>query len=78
MPKDTKKTTTEAQRRAIKKYQTETVEEIKIRVPKGEKDYYKAAAEMAGLSLNMLFITAADEKISRDGLDPRGDVMPFE
>ena len=70
--KDEKKSTykgnTDARRRATAKYLTETVEEFKIRVPKGRKDYYKDAAATVGLSLNQFAVQAMDEKIDRDGL----------
>lgn len=62
------KGSSEAQRKAVAKYQAEKVEDIKIRVPKGRKDYYKNAASSAGLSLNQFTVTALDEKIDRDGL----------
>ena len=43
---------TEAQAKAAKKYLKESVEDIRIRVPKGQKDVIKAAAEEAKQSLN--------------------------
>ena len=58
----------EAQKRATAKYMKENLEDIKFRVPKGEKAKYKAAAADAGLSMAQFFVTAADEKIERDGL----------
>ena len=65
--KGTYKGNTDARRKANKKYLSETVEDIKIRVPKGRKEYYKDAAAVIGLSLNQFAITAMDEKIERDG-----------
>ena len=45
---------------AIKKYLSEKVQDIKIRVPKedkkGNKDYYKAMADKYGMSLNQFAI----------------------
>ena len=58
----------DAQRRAVSKYQSEKVETIAVRVPKGDKEYYKTAAGAAGLSLNTFAIQAMDEKIKHDGL----------
>ncbi|MBQ7565469.1 MAG: hypothetical protein IJT16_15945 [Lachnospiraceae bacterium] len=58
---------TPAQNKATQKYIKEHLEEIKIRVPKGRKDYYKGAAAAIGQSLNQFAITAMDEKIERDG-----------
>lgn len=56
----------EAQNKATQKYIKENLEEIKFRVKKGVKQYYKDAAAKAGLSMAQFFITAAEEKISRD------------
>lgn len=44
--------TSEAMRKAISKYQTEKVDEFKIRVPKGEKAIIKEYAKKQGKSLN--------------------------
>lgn len=56
----------EAQNKATQKYIKENLEEIRFRVKKGTKDYYKKEAEKAGLSVAKFFLTAADEKIKRD------------
>lgn len=58
----------EAQNRATQKYIKNNLEEIKFRVPKGEKGRYKEAAEKSGLSMAKFFTTAANEKINRDNL----------
>ena len=58
----------QAQNRATQKYVKEHLEDIKIRVPKGRKAFYKSAADSAGQSLNQFTIDALDEKISRDNL----------
>ena len=47
---------TEAQKNASIKYLKENTDDIRIRVPKGKKDEYKALAERNGLSLNALII----------------------
>lgn len=57
--------TTEGQRRAIAKYQAK-LDEIKVRVPKGDREKYKSFAERQGKSLNALIIELLDEKMSRD------------
>lgn len=59
----------EAQRRAVAKYQAEKVEEFKVRVPKGRKDYYKQQAEARGMSLNAFCIYAMDQ-IIEESADP--------
>lgn len=64
--KNTYKGSSEAQRKAVAKYQSEKVEDIKIRVPKGRKEYYKDAAASIGQSLNQFAVNAMDEKIDRD------------
>lgn len=52
---------TEAQAKAAKKYLTETVEDVRIRVPKGQKAIIKAHAESQGESMNQ-FVTRAIDK----------------
>lgn len=55
-------TNTQARRDASKKYLSEKVEDIKIRVPKennsSNKDYFKNVADSFGLSLNQYAIEA--------------------
>ncbi len=46
---------TQSQIKATKKY-LETLDEIRIRAPKGKKDEYKAKAEAEGKSLNQYII----------------------
>lgn len=67
--KSTYRGSSDAQRKAIAKYQSEKVEDIKIRVLKGQKEYYKKVADKAGQSLNQFVINAMDEKIEREKLD---------
>lgn len=57
---------TDARRRASSKYLHETVEDIRIRVPKGQKTIIKAHAESVGESLNQFVIRAINEQITRD------------
>lgn len=59
---------TDAHRKGNAKYLSEKVETIACRVAKGDKLYYKTAADSAGLSLNSFIIQAMDEKIKRDKL----------
>ncbi len=66
--KSTYKGNTDAHRKGNAKYLSERVEDIKVRVPKGQKEYYKHAADLGGLSLNQFIINAMDEKIDRDNL----------
>ena len=58
--------TSEAQKRAIAKWQQEKVEEIKFRVPKGTKAIIKEHADECGESVNAFLLRAAKETIKRD------------
>lgn len=57
---------TDARKRANEKYLKETVEDIRIRVPKGQKKVIKAHADMQGESMNSFVIRAIDETMERD------------
>ena len=57
---------TPAQRRATNKYIKEKTDELKIRIPKGQKAEYQAHAESRGESLNGFINRAANEPVSRD------------
>lgn len=76
MAEEKKSRYTEAQNRATQRYIRENLEEIKFRVHKGEKERYKAAAEKTGMSMARFFLTAADEKISREAIE--GSTSPAE
>lgn len=60
---------TEAQAKAAKKYLKGSVEDIRIRVPKGQKDIIKAAAESVGESLNTYVRNAIDRRMEQDNAD---------
>ena len=57
--------TTEAQRKAIKKWQEKT-DEIRFRVPKGDKERLTAHAAQFGASLTAFLNRAAAEAVERD------------
>ena len=57
---------TEAQKRAAEKYLKESVEDIRIRVPKGQKAIIKDYAESKGESMNQFVIRAINETMERD------------
>jgi len=67
---DNKKSTytgqTDARRKASAKYLKESVEDIRIRIPKGRKEVVKAHAEKQGESLNAFVVRAIDEAMERD------------
>lgn len=68
MDEEKKKYYTPAQSKATQKYIKNNLDRIEIKVPKGYKEKYKIAAKAAGLSMNKFFVTAANEKIEREGL----------
>lgn len=57
---------TDAQRKAIAKWQKEKVEEIKFRVPIGQKAIIQKHAEGQGESTNAFIYRAVNETIERD------------
>lgn len=58
--------TSEAQLKASKKYISEKLDEIRLRVPKGEREVLKKHAEMMGESLNGFLCRAAFETMEKD------------
>lgn len=56
---------TPAQKAATIKYLTEKTDDIRVRVPKGTKARWNAAAEAAGVSTTRFIVDAVEEKISR-------------
>lgn len=56
---------TQSQNRATQKWNKENYDEIKVRVPKGKKDEYKALAEQQGLSLNGLIVSLLDAELKK-------------
>ncbi len=58
----------EAQMRAVAKYNKANYDEIKIRVRKGYKDDWKSAAEKSDKSLAQLIVDAVTEYIERECL----------
>ena len=59
------KKVSEAQRKATDKY-LEKFDEMRVRVPKGQKDIVKAHAERRGESLNAFINRAITETMDRD------------
>lgn len=78
MAKKEGRKSTDAQLRAIKKYQ-EAHDELKLRMPKGKKEVFRKAAEEQGISLNQYTLKALEEKMQRDKRiipDPLPDPVP--
>ena len=57
---------TPAQKKAAEKYLHESVEDVRIRVPKGQKAIIKSHADGQGESMNQFVIRAINETMRRD------------
>lgn len=55
-----------AQQRAVSKYMKENYDEIKLRVPKGQKDAIKAHADTMNESVNGFINRAIEKQMERD------------
>ena len=55
-----------AQQRAVTKYMKENYDEIKLRIPKGQKSVIQAYAEWHGVSVNRLIWTLMEEELERN------------
>ena len=58
--------TTEAQRKAIEKYNREKLDHLHIRLPKGKKDIISKHAATRGESVNAFVNRAIDQAIESD------------
>ena len=58
--------TSDALKRAIKKYDQEKIDRIPMRVPKGKKEIIQDHAAAHGESVNAFLNRAVDETIQRD------------
>lgn len=59
------------QQQAVDRYISKHYDHIAIRVPKGERDRYKALAARVGVSVNQLFVQAVERYIE-DNIDELG------
>ena len=57
---------TEARKKANEKYLKETVEDIRIRVPKGQKVVIKNHSDKMGESMNAFVVRAINDAMERD------------
>lgn len=64
-----------AQQKAVSKYMKENYDELKVRIPKGQKEAIKAHAEAQGESLNGFVNRAISTAIEQDN-DHREAVEP--
>ena len=62
---DEKTRYTAAQKKSAEKYLHEKVEDIRIRVPKGQKDVIKAFAESHGKSLNQFIVDCIAKEMEK-------------
>lgn len=69
------KTAYERNKNAIKKYLAEKTDDIRIRVPKGKKDEYKAFAAERGTSLNALICELLDREMRNDKFESRPNLL---
>ena len=56
-----------AQQKAVAKYMKDNYDELKVRVPKGDKEKIKNHAESRGETLNGFIKRAIGETMQRDG-----------
>lgn len=56
----------EAQKKATAKYMKNKLDDIKVRVPKGKREVYKAHAERKGKSLNSLIIELLEKDMQEE------------
>ena len=76
MPEAKKSRYTEAQAKAAKKYLKESVEDIRIRVPKGDKAKVQEHAASVGESMNAFVVRAINETMERDNSQPSPSSTP--
>lgn len=62
---------TEAGNKATQRYVKKHYDRIEIKVPKGDKEKYTAAAQAFNLSMNQFVISAMQEKMERLPEDPK-------
>lgn len=56
----------DAQKRAVAKYNAKTYDEIKVRVAKGKKEAIQMIARQNGESVNAYINKAIDERLNKD------------
>lgn len=59
---------TESRKKANEKYLKESVEDVRIRVPKGQKAVIKEHAEQQGESMNAFVIRAITQTMQQDSI----------
>ena len=74
MEKEKKTRYTDAQKKAIQKYMREKVDDLRIRVPKGDKKKYQDHAKSCGESLNHFVIRALNITMQNDLTDKKKEL----
>ncbi len=62
----TKRKYTEGVKQSNRKWDAANLDRVSIAMPKGKKDDIKAAAAVAGESMNQYIINAADQRMERE------------
>lgn len=57
---------TPAQRKAVGKYEAANYDKVLVRMPKGEREEIKAAADAAGQSVNVYILEAVRDRMERE------------
>ena len=57
---------TPAQRKAVGKYEKEHYDKVLLRMPQGERDTIKEAADSAGQSVNVYILEAVRDRMERE------------
>lgn len=63
--------TTDAQKKASKKYENEKIDSIKLRLPKGKKELVQKCAELNHESINGMVNRLIDQELIKQGLKKR-------
>lgn len=63
--------TTDAQKKASKKYESEKIESIKLRLPKGKKELVQRCAKLNNESINGMVNRLLDEELLKQGFSKK-------
>ena len=63
---------TPAQRKAVGKYEKNNYDKVLLRMPQGERDKIKLAADAADQSLNVYILESVRERMEKEGVQADG------
>ena len=66
---------TPAQRRAVGRYEAANYDKVLVRLPKGEREQIKAAADSAGESMNAYILDAVRQRMEHDRTRKPGEAQ---